>query len=110
MSVSRQYRLAARPVGDVKPSDWELVEAEIPAPADGQFAVEITHLSIDPAMRGWMNAGRSYVPPVEIGEVMRAMALGRVISSRHPNFAEPGRLTKFGVGRAVLVGYARLAG
>ena len=103
MSVSRQYRLAARPVGDVKPSDWELVEAEIPAPADGQFAVEITHLSIDPAMRGWMNAGRSYVPPVEIGEVMRAMALGRVISSRHPNFAENDLVTGvFGVQEHVL--------
>lgn len=88
MSASRQYRLAARPVGKVKDSDWELVEAEIPEPGQNQFTVQVTHLSIDPAMRGWMNAGRSYVPPVEIGEVMRALALGRVIASAHPDFAE----------------------
>lgn len=44
--------------------------------------VEIDYLSIDPAMRTWMNAGRSYVPPVEIGEVMRALAVGHVVESR----------------------------
>jgi NADPH-dependent curcumin reductase len=88
MSVSRQLRLAARPVGEVKASDLELVEAEIPEPGEGQFTVEVTHLSIDPAMRGWMNEGRSYVPPVEIGEVMRALALGRVVASAHPEFTE----------------------
>src|SRR5690349_2779316 len=88
MSVSRQVRLASRPVGEVKPSNWELVEAEIPQPGEHQFTVQITHLSIDPAMRGWMNAGRSYVPPVQIGEVMRALGLGRVVASAHPNFSE----------------------
>ena len=87
-TTSRQFRLAARPVGEVKASDWHLVEVPEPLPADGEFAVEVTHISVDPAMRGWMNAGRSYVPPVEIGEVMRAGALGRVIASRHPRFAE----------------------
>jgi hypothetical protein len=86
MSVSRQLRLATRPVGEVKSSDLELVEAEVPEPDDGQFTVEVTHLSIDPAMRGWMNEGRSYVPPVQIGEVMRALALGRVLASAHPGF------------------------
>jgi NADPH-dependent curcumin reductase CurA len=49
--------------------------------------VEVSHLSIDPAMRGWMNDVRSYVPPVEIGAVMRALALGRVTASEHPDFA-----------------------
>jgi len=49
--------------------------------------VEISHLSIDPAMRGWMSARPSYVPPVEIGAVMRAGAIGRVIASEHPGFA-----------------------
>ncbi|HEY2259719.1 MAG TPA: NADP-dependent oxidoreductase [Solirubrobacteraceae bacterium] len=88
MSTSRQFRLAARPVGPVKASDWDLVEAEVPSPGEGEFVVEVTHLSIDPAMRGWMNEGRSYVPPVQIGEVMRALALGRVTASRHPRFAE----------------------
>ncbi|HEY3727729.1 MAG TPA: NADP-dependent oxidoreductase [Solirubrobacteraceae bacterium] len=88
MSASRQFRLASRPVGEVKASDWDLVQAEVPEPGEGEFVVEVTHLSIDPAMRGWMNEGRSYVPPVQIGEVMRALALGRVLASRHPQFAE----------------------
>ena len=86
--MSRQLCLASRPVGDVKHSDFDLVEGPVPEPGDGEFVVEVTHLSLDPAMRGWMNAGRWYVPPVEIGEVMRALALGRVIGSRHPKFAE----------------------
>jgi NADPH-dependent curcumin reductase CurA len=88
MAASRQFRLAARPVGEAKESDFELVEAPVPEPGDGEFAVEVTHISIDPAMRGWMNAGRSYIPPVEVGAVMRAMSLGRVIASRHPEFAD----------------------
>jgi NADPH-dependent curcumin reductase len=88
MSSSRQFRLAARPVGEIKDSDFDLVEAPIPEPSEGQFVVEVTHLSIDPAMRGWMNAGRSYIPPVEIGAVMRAGGVGRVTASEHPGFAE----------------------
>ena len=88
MAGSRQFRLAAHPVGDVKESDFELVEEPVPDPGDGEFVVEVTHISVDPAMRGWMNAGRSYIAPVEIGEVMRAMGLGRVITSRHPEFGE----------------------
>ena len=86
--MSRQVRLAARPVGEVKQSDFECVEVPVEDPGEGQFTVEITHISIDPAMRGWMNAGRSYIDPVEIGDVMRALTLGRVTASRHPGFAE----------------------
>lgn len=85
--VNAQWRLAARPVGLPKPTDWQYVEEPAPEPADGQFRVQLQYLSLDPAMRGWMNAGRSYVPPVEIGEVMRAGAIGRVIDSRHPDYA-----------------------
>jgi NADPH-dependent curcumin reductase len=81
-----QYRLAARPVGLPKDSDWRYVEELAAQPEDGQFRVEVDYLSIDPAMRTWMNPGRSYVPPVEIGEVMRAGGIGRVIDSRHPDF------------------------
>jgi NADPH-dependent curcumin reductase len=88
MSASREYRLASRPVGEVKRSDWELVDVPIPEPSEGEFVVAVTHISLDPAMRGWLNATRSYVPPVEIGEVMRALALGRVIASRHERFSE----------------------
>jgi NADPH-dependent curcumin reductase CurA len=48
--------------------------------------VQVEYISVDPAMRSWMNAGRSYVPPVEIGEVMRAAGIGRVTDSRHPDY------------------------
>jgi len=86
-AVNTQCRLAARPKGLPKAADWAIVDEPIPAAADGEFVVGIDYLSIDPAMRTWMNAGRSYVPPVEIGEVMRALAVGRVVRSRHPEFA-----------------------
>ena len=85
--VNTQCRLAARPVGLPKPSDWEVVESPVGSPADGEFLVRVEYLSVDPAMRTWMNAGRSYVPPVELGEVMRAGGIGRVIESRHAHFA-----------------------
>ena len=84
--VNAQCRLAARPVGLPQSSDWSYVEEPAPEPGDGEFLVQVEHLSLDPAMRSWMNAGRSYVPPVEIGEVMRAAGIGRVIDSRHPDF------------------------
>ena len=85
--TNRQVRLAARPSGLPRPADWEFTTEPVPAPEAGQFVVEVSHLSIDPAMRGWMNAGASYVPPVEIGAVMRAGGIGRVTASEHPGFA-----------------------
>jgi NADPH-dependent curcumin reductase len=74
-------------MGMVKDSDFDIVDAPLPEPGEGQFVVEVSHISLDPAMRGWMNAGRSYVPPIEIGEVIRALALGRVTASRSDRFA-----------------------
>jgi NADPH-dependent curcumin reductase CurA len=86
-TVSRQFRLAARPVGLPKDSEWEYREEELPDPGEGEFLVAVSHISLDPAMRGWMNDARSYIPPVGIGEVMRAGALGEVVASNHPGFA-----------------------
>jgi hypothetical protein len=86
-AVNAQCRLAARPVDMPKASDWSIVEEPKPAAAEGEFVVQVDYLSIDPAMRTWMNAGRSYVPPVEIGEVMRALGVGHVVESRHPGFS-----------------------
>jgi NADPH-dependent curcumin reductase CurA len=86
-STNHQVRLASRPSGLPKPSDWDFVEEPIPAPGAGEFVVAISHLSLDPAMRGWMNAGASYIDPVEIGDVMRAGAVGCVTASEHPGFA-----------------------
>jgi NADPH-dependent curcumin reductase len=85
--INRQVRLAARPSGLPTASDWELTSEAVPAPGPGEFVVAISHLSVDPAMRGWMNAGASYIPPVEIGAVMRAGAIGHVTVSEHPDFA-----------------------
>lgn len=79
-------RLAARPVGLPKSADWEVVEESVESPGAGEFLVRVEYLSIDPAMRTWMNAGRSYMPGVEIGAVMCAGGIGRVIDSRHPDF------------------------
>ncbi len=85
--MNRQCRLAARPVGMTKRTDFEIADAPLPEPGDGQFRVKVSHISIDPAMRGWLAEGRSYVPPVQIGEVMRAIGVGTVDSSNHPDYA-----------------------
>jgi NADPH-dependent curcumin reductase len=86
-TMNHQVRLAARPSGLPRATDWSLTTEPLPDPSPGQFVVAVSHLSVDPAMRGWMNAGFSYVPPVEIGAVMRAGAVGRVTVSEHPGFA-----------------------
>jgi hypothetical protein len=85
--LNHQFRLAARPAGLPKHSDWAATSEPVTEPKDGELVVRMIYLSLDPAMRGWMNDQRSYVPPVAIGEVMRAGALGQVITSKHPKFA-----------------------
>jgi len=85
--TNRQYRLAARPVGMSKPSDWTFSSEALGEPAQGQVLVKVLQISLDPAMRGWMNEGKSYIAPVGIGEVMRAGGVGRVIASKNPQFA-----------------------
>lgn len=84
---NRQVRLAARPVGFPKPSDWQFVDAEVRQPTAGEVLVGIEYISLDPAMRGWMNDGKSYVAPVRLGDVMRAYAAGHVLESGDPAFA-----------------------
>jgi N-terminal domain of oxidoreductase len=85
--VNHQFRLAARPVGIPKRNDWNCTESPIPEPRDGEFVAKILYISLDPAMRGWMREGKSYIPPVAIGDVMRALALGRVIASKAASFS-----------------------
>ena len=85
--TNHQVRLAARPSGLPKRSDWSFTEEPAPSPGEGELVVAISHVSLDPAMRGWMNEGASYIDPVEIGAVMRAGAVGRVSASEHPGFA-----------------------
>ncbi len=86
-TLNHKFELAARPVGLPKRSDWNYKEEPVRDLADGELLVKILYISLDPAMRGWMNEGKSYVPPIAIGEVMRALALGRVVSSKNPKFA-----------------------
>jgi NADPH-dependent curcumin reductase CurA len=84
--TNHAFKLAARPVGLPKRSDWTYESNPVAEPADGQILVKVTHISLDPAMRGWMNDAKSYIPPVGIGEVMRAGGGGEVIASRNPQF------------------------
>ncbi|MEZ5908843.1 MAG: NADP-dependent oxidoreductase [Hyphomicrobiaceae bacterium] len=87
MRQNRMVKLARRPVGMVRGEDFQIEEAPLAELAEGQFRVGVEYVSLDPAMRGWISEGRSYVPPVKIGAVMRAYAAGHVVQSRHPDFA-----------------------
>ena len=84
---NRQVRLAKRPEGAATRDDWQFTTEPVAEPAEGGVLVKTLSLSLDPAMRGWMNEGKSYIAPVEIGAVMRAGGVGRVAASRHPGFA-----------------------
>ena len=84
--VNRMVTLARRPVGMAVRDDFRIEEARLPEPGEDQFRVRISHVSLDPAMRGWISEGRSYVPPVALGGVMRAFAAGHVDRSNHPDF------------------------
>ncbi|NQD91398.1 NADP-dependent oxidoreductase [Pseudomonas sp. CrR25] len=86
-SLNRQFLLAQRPVGLPSRDTFSYVESPLGEPGPGQILVRNAYLSLDPAMRGWMNDAKSYIPPVGIGEVMRALGVGQVIASQHPDFA-----------------------
>jgi NADPH-dependent curcumin reductase CurA len=79
--------LASRPVGLPTRDNWTIETVPAGAPAEGEFLAEVLYLSLDPAMRGWINEGKSYIDPVGIGDVMRAGGVARVIESRNPAFA-----------------------
>jgi NADPH-dependent curcumin reductase len=85
--TNQQVRLAARPVGMPKRSDWKFITEPVCDINDGEVLVKTLYLSLDPAMRGWMNDGKSYIRPVAIDEVMRAGGIGKVITSKSPKFA-----------------------
>jgi NADPH-dependent curcumin reductase CurA len=87
-AMNRQWTLTTRPSGMPKRSDFTFATLPAPEPAEGQILVRTHYISLDPAMRGWMNDARSYIAPIKLGEVMRAGAVGEVVASRHPNFKE----------------------
>lgn len=84
--MNRQLLLAKRPIGMPDEETWKLVETAVPDPAEGEFLVKQYFISLDPAMRGWMNDRRSYIPPVQIGAVMRAGSVGKVVASNNDRF------------------------
>jgi NADPH-dependent curcumin reductase CurA len=95
---NRQIQLASRPSGQLTAETWAHVTAPAAEPGDGEFAGRTLLISLDPAMRGWLNDRPSYVPPVGLGEVMRAGSVVEVTASRHPKY-QPGDLVvgMFGV-------------
>ncbi|HEX9392604.1 MAG TPA: NADP-dependent oxidoreductase [Usitatibacteraceae bacterium] len=86
-TVNHVVRLIARPVGEAKRGDFSFTDEPLPPLQDGQVLLKTLYLSLDPAMRGWMNEGKSYIAPVGLGEVMRAGGIGQVAESRNPRFA-----------------------
>jgi NADPH-dependent curcumin reductase CurA len=84
--TNTSIRLAERPIGEPTAATWSIESSSIPEPRPGQFVVRIQMISLDPAMRGWLDDRPSYLPPVGIGEVMRANAVGEVVASEHPKF------------------------
>jgi NADPH-dependent curcumin reductase CurA len=107
---NRQYRLASRPVGMPKASDWNFTSESVAEPGEGQILIKVLQLSLDPAMRGWMNEGKSYIAPVGIGEVMRAGGVGKVVASKNPKFAAGDHVAGgFGIQEYCLVDPANVA-
>jgi NADPH-dependent curcumin reductase len=97
---NRMVKLARRPVGMAKREDFSIEDGPVPQPGPGEFRVKIEYISLDPAMRGWMNDAKSYVAPVGLGDVMRAYAAGTIEASNNPAF-KPGDAVQglFGVQR-----------
>lgn len=85
--VNHQVRLARRPETTATREHWNFTTEPVAEPSEGGVLVQTLSLSLDPAMRGWLNDAKSYIPPVAIGEVMRAGGVGRVIASQNPAFA-----------------------
>ena len=86
--TNQQFRLASRPTGMPTRETWKMTEEPVPDPGEGEVVVQVLYASLDPAMRVWLNEGDSYVPAVQIGEVMRAIGVGRVIASAAPELVE----------------------
>jgi hypothetical protein len=84
--TNQQIQLVKRPQGMVSPDCFKLEESFVSEPGPGQVLVEVQYISLDPAMRGWMNEGTTYMPGVKLGEVMRGFAAGKIIASQDPGF------------------------
>ena len=87
--MNKQLLFVKRPVGVAGPDTWSLETSPIPEISEGQILVRQHYVSLDPAMRGWMNEGKSYIEPMALGSVMRAGSVGEVVAAKnHPLFNE----------------------
>ncbi len=84
--MNKQVILNQRPRGKADQQTWRIETNPIPSPEAGQFLIKVQYVSLDPAMRGWLNDARSYIPPVQINDVMRSGGVGEVIASQHPDY------------------------
>ncbi len=91
--VNRRYLLRERPEGRIDDSTFELVEEAVPEPRAGQALVQNLYVSVDPTNRAWIGSEPTYLPPVGIGECMRSVGLGRVISSDDDTYPEGALVT-----------------
>ena len=80
--INKQVKLVKRPTGFPTAENWQLTETPVPEIGQDEVLVKVTHLSIDPAMRGWINEGKSYIEPVALGATMRAIGVGEVIATK----------------------------
>ena len=95
--MNKQLILEKRPIGMPDADTWKLINHPIPELQDGEVLIENHYISLDPAMRGWMNDSKSYIPPVQLGEVMRAGSIGKVVkSNNHPKYKVGDVLTGWG--------------
>lgn len=84
--MNRKIMLNAHPEGDLKDSDFKLVEEEMPVPGDGEVLIKTRYLAVEPAMKGWMENRADYVEPMAIGDLMRGNGAGEVIESNNPAY------------------------
>ena len=95
--MNKQLLLKKRPVGLPEEDTWAMVSNEIPEPKEGEVLVQTHYISLDPAMRGWINEGKSYIEPVALDDVMRAGTIGTIIkSNNHPKFKVGDVITGWG--------------
>lgn len=90
----KAIKLVKRPELHITPDNFEVVSMQAPTVQTGEILLRQTHMSLDPAMRGWMSADRnSYIPPVELGEIMRSSGTAEVVESRNERFPVGARVT-----------------
>lgn len=96
MTTRQVWRLQRRPEGNIRDGDLELKTEELPPLADGQFLLEVRYLSLDPTNRIWMSDAEQYMPPVQLGDPMRGLVVGRVVDSRRAGIAKGQLMTGLG--------------